>query len=227
MKHQKFIIEKSQKLRGLGKTYSEIQRYLKTKIPKSTLSYWCKKIPLPQWYEKKIQHLNEKNLSKAQKMAWISNKRKQDKLIHEIWEKNKNLLIKIKDKDTLKMLLSMLYLGEGAKWKSHRGLYLGSSNPEIIKLYMHLLKLCYGIEAKIFKASICYRADQNIKSLQKYWSRVTSVPLKNFYPSKPDRRTIGKLTRQKKYKGVCSLTCKGTHIQLELETIPKLLLTGL
>lgn len=227
MKKHGFIIrQKAKLLRSNGKTFSEIKKALKVNIPKSTLSLWCKDVDLPSWYKEKLDALNFKNLTKAQKMACISNRAKQSKRLQELRDKNAHLPEKLHDKDILKMLLAMLYLGEGAKWKTHRGLYLGSADPNIIKLYMRLLYLCYGVGPGNFKGRVCYRADQNLESLQKYWSRVTSIPIKNFYKSKPDSRTIGKTTKKKGYKGVCSLTCGGTHIQLELETIPRLILTG-
>ena len=226
MPHPKDIIKQAITLRSKGRTYREIQRVLKIKIPKSTLSSWCTDIELPKWYHDKVKSLNNQNLSKAQKMAWVVNKRKQEELRENLMKRNQYLAEKTQDKDILKMLLAMLYLGEGAKWKSHRGLHLGSSDPNIIRLYMKLLDACYDIKVGKFRGSICYRADQNLGSLQKYWSGITGIPLRDFYPTKPDSRTVGKITKQKNYKGVCALTCAGTNIQLELEAIPKIILTG-
>jgi hypothetical protein len=217
----------TRKLRSKGKTYSEIVRKLKLTIPKSTLSNWCSDVNLPLWYKTKIERLNSKNFSKAQKMAWASNKAKREKLLSNLVANNLCLVRKVNDKDVLKMLLAMLHLGEGAKWKSHRGLMLGSSDPDIIRLYIKLLNLCYGVEPKKLKCRVSYRADQNLKSLQRYWSQVTGVPVKSFYKTKPDPRTIGKPTLRKDYKGVCVVTCGGTDVQLELEAIPKIILEGL
>lgn len=118
----------------------------------------------------------------------------------------------------------MLYLGEGSKWKSHRGLALGSSDPQIIKLYIGLLNRCYGLKLEQMKIRVSYRADQNIDLLQNYWSKITKIPKRNFYKTIPDPRTIGKPTKNKQYKGVCVIYCSGTDIQLELELIPKLIL---
>lgn len=140
---------------------------------------------------------------------------------------NDNLSQKLQDKDVLKMLLAVLYFGEGAKWKSHHGLMLGSSDPNLVCLYINLLRECYGINSKSLKCRVSYRADQNINSLQRYWSRVTSIPISNFYKTIPDPRTIGRPTRRKEYKGVCVIMCGGTHTQLELEMIPKIILKGL
>ena len=214
-------------LRSEGKTYSEIKKLLSAKIPKSTLSTWCFDVELPVWYKEKIGHLNNQNLNKAQKMAWISNKLKQEKRLESLRNTNLHMIEKIKDKNILKMLLAMLYLGEGAKWQSHRGLQLGSSYPLIVKLYLRLLYLCYGITINEVRARISYRADQNLSDLKKFWSRETLIPLKNFYNSIPDPRTKGKITKHKKYKGVCSISCKSTDIQLELSIIPEILFKGM
>jgi len=124
------------------------------------------------------------------------------------------------------MLLAFLYLGEGSKWSGHSGLMLGSSDNNIIKLYLHLLKKCYSLDAGKLKCRISYRADQNINLLEKYWSKVTGIPIKNFYKTKPDPRTVGKPTKNKDYKGVCVIMGGGTAIQLELEAIPKIILVG-
>jgi hypothetical protein len=227
VRHDIATIEKVKNLRSQGKTYSEIMSSLKIKVPKSTISDWCTGVKLPTWYQQRIDELNKKSFSKAQKMAWVSNKIKRERLANEIINNNSHLLEKTKDGDFLKVILSFLYLGEGAKWKSHHGLMLGNSDPNIINLYIKLLNKCYGISLNSMKCRLCYRADQNLDSLQRFWSRKINIPLKNFYKTKPDARTIGKPTLKEGYKGVCVITCGGTHFQLELEAIPRIILSGL
>lgn len=216
-----------QLLRSKGLTYSEINTKLKVKIPKSTLSLWGSTVKMPAWYEKKIKNLSQKNLPKALKAAWIMNKKIQENILLEIERKLVTITKKLRDKNVLKLILSFLYLGEGAKWKSHRGLALGNSNPLVVKLYIKLLSLCYGIKVSNLKARVCYRADQKLLSLQRYWSRITKIPVKHFYSSQPDKRTLGKKTLKKDYKGVCTIICAGTRIQLELEMIPRLVYGGM
>lgn len=227
IRHSASLKEQVRILRSSGKTYSEITKELEISIPKSTISSWCNKIILPIWYQNKVDELNKKSFSKAQKMAWVSNKIKRERFLEKLIENKEVILRKLNDQQTLKLLLSMLYLGEGSKWKSHRGLMLGSSDPNIIKLYIRLLETCYGVISKNLRCRVSYRADQDISVLQKYWSKITLVPLSNFYKTKPDPRTIGKPTKNKNYMGVCVITCGGTHIQLELEAIPKIILKGL
>lgn len=227
MEYTKNIKEKARRFRSQGKTYSEIRKILGISIPKSTLSYWCSHISLPKWFEKKIAHLNKMNLTKAQKAAWYVHKHNREIFLENLRKQNEHIVEKLKDKDILKMLLAMLYLGEGSKWTFHRGLMLGSSDPNIVKLYLYLLKICYKLMPTELKCRVSYRADQNIDSLQKYWSKITSIPLKNFYKTKPDPRTVGKPTKNQEYKGVCVICGGGTRFQLELDTIYKLILGGI
>lgn len=220
--------EKVKSLRATGKTYAEIMCELAVKIPKSTLSDWCSGVQLPAEYDEKLKTLTSSNFNKARAIAWASNQLKQDNLLLQLENDNGELIRKIKDdKNVLKTLLAFLYLGEGSKWKSHSGGVLGSSDPNIIQLYTTLLKICYGIQTEQLKCRISYRADQDIHELQQYWSDIVGIPMHNFYRTKPDPRTVGKPTKRKEYKGVCVIFGVGTRIQLELELIPKLLLTGL
>lgn len=219
--------EEAKKLRRRGKTYPEIMEILDIKLPKSTMAEWCRGTSLPDWYWKKINRINKSNLEKAQRAAWLVNKEKTGKLVRELENRNKKIVKKLKDKDTLKMILAMLFLGEGSKWKTHHGLMLGSSDPTIMFLYTKLLELCYGIKKESLKCRISYRADQNINVLERYWSRLLGIPLSNFYKTIPDPRTVGKPTKKKDYMGVCVITCAGTPLQLELEAIPRLILKGL
>lgn len=213
-------------LRRAGKTYREIRKTLGKPIAKSTLSLWCQNIKLPAWYRTKIREINFKNISRAQKIAWINNRKKR-KLLLESLKAEALKVIKHLDKENLKIILAALYLGEGAKWKSHSGLMLGSSDAGIITLYLRLLDKCYGIKSQEIKCRVCYRADQDIEKLQGYWSEITKIPIKNFYKTKPDPRTLGRRTMKKEYKGVCVLTCRGANIQLELEQITGLLIERL
>lgn len=218
------IKEEARRLRSRGKTYSEIMNTLGIKLPKSTMAEWCRGVKLPDSYWNKLDKINKYNYIKARKAAWLASKQKRERFLNELLKNNEILKNKIGDKDILKIILAILYLGEGAKWKGHHGLMLGSSEPDIINLYIRLLDICYGIKVNQLKCRISYRADQNLRILKKFWSKVTGIPLINFYKSKPDPRTIGKPTKNKGYKGVCVVTCGGTHIQLELEAIPKIIL---
>ena len=217
---------KARLLRSQGKTYTEIRKFLNQSIPKSTLSNWCQGVVLPDWYDVKIKEINHRNFTKAQAVAWASIKHKRELFLNKVRQRAVGVLKKI-DLENSKIALAMLYLGEGAKWKSHSGLMLGSSEPDLILLYVLLLEKCYGIKPGTLKCRISYRADQNIRDLEEYWSNIIGIPKENFYKTKPDPRTKGKVTKNKDYKGVCVLSCAGSYVQLELEELAKLLLKKL
>ena len=213
---------KFERLRKLGKTYNEILNILKVDLSKSTMSYWARNIKLPNFYKDKIKKLNSESVSKAQLAALKTNRLKHKKLIDNFLKINKKITSNL-SKNFKKIILAILYLGEGTKYKSHSGLILGSSDPNIIKIFINTLKECYKITTNDLKIRISYRADQDIDLLEIFWSKITGVSLDNFYKTKPDPRTIGKKTMKSDYKGVCVLTCAGAKIQLELEEIAKLL----
>jgi len=125
-------------------------------------------------------------------------------------------LVKKIDIYLYKLLLSILYLGEGAKYGRSSTLTLGSSNPLIIKLYLKLLKKSFTIDNSKFRVRIQCRFDQNIKKLEKYWKETTAIEKKQFYPTYIDKRTKGKPTLKKDYKGVCTIHYFDKKIQLEL-----------
>lgn len=215
---RKLLRLKAQKLRKAGHTYSEIINKLKIKIPKSTLSSWCKDIKLPSTYKNKIVTLNKENLNKARLKALVVNKEKRKKYLAMLSERNIPLLKRL-DKPVQKLVLAVLYLGEGAKYTSNQCLTLGSSDPRIIKFYMALLKNCYKISNDKFRVRIQCRFDQNVKQLEDFWRRITKIDPTQFYPTYVDRRTKGKKTLKKNYKGVCTIHYFSTEIQLELELL--------
>ena len=95
-------------------------------------------------------------------------------------------------------------MGEVAKTK--RGsLMFGNSDPRVIALFLRLLRQCYNINEDKFRCTLQCRADQNIETLERFWSKITNVPLKQFYKARVDSRTIGKKSRKMDYKGVCRI----------------------
>ena len=41
--------------------------------------------------------------------------------------------------------------------------------------------------------------------MEKFWSKITGIPPKQFYHAQVDKRSIGKITNKKEYKGVCRI----------------------
>ena len=207
------------KLRTNGLTYAEINKKLGTNISKSTLSYICRGIILTDKQMGRIYDILRESLVISRQKAVVANRKVFEDKLTEYRNRNQDIKKLMQVRQAKLIALAMLYLGEGAKWKSRRGLMLGSADPMIMKMYINLLRDCYGITCDRLKGRIQHRADQDPAKLVKYWSQVTGIEPKNFYPSYSDKRTIGKPTLQPDYRGVCVVTCGGTHVQLELEQI--------
>ena len=221
MRWDKAIVHRAQKLRSKGRTYTEINNQLGIRVSKSTFNYWFKDIELPSFYYKRIDRLNQNNLSKALKLAQQVNRRKLEERFRRLKGKNIYLLSKI-DKDIGKLLLSMMYLCEGAKYPATRMLKFPSSSPGTIRLFLALFRGCFKIDESKFRGRIQCRADQDIKELKTYWSRVSGINLDQFRIW-IDKRTVGKPTRKKNYKGVFVIEYFDVDIQLELQFLSEYL----
>ena len=207
------------RLRTEGYTYTEICTALGRDIPKGSLSFICRDVILGVRQQERITQVKRDNLAISRVKALAANKRILTEKIASYKAANQDLRPLLKDRRTKLIALAMLYLGEGAKWQGRRGLMLGSSDPRIIQLYIGLLRDCYDIRPEKMKCRIQHRADQDPDALIDFWSNVSGVEKDNFYPCYVDRRTIGQTTRRPSYKGVCSVMCAGTHVQLELDQI--------
>lgn len=215
--------EKAIKLRKRGKTYLEIQKILKVAIPKSTLSYWCSKVKLPKRHQDKIRKIVLNNTQRGREVALVVNRIKREKYLQSVADRNKHLIAVLKNKDTAKIALAVLYLGEGAKNYKRGSMMFGNSDPFIINLFLHLLRYCYDIDESKFRCTLLCRADQNIKKLERFWSQITKIPSLRFYKTRIDPRTIGKPSKKLDYKGVCKIDYFSADLFIELMTIPRII----
>ncbi len=118
-----------------------------------------------------------------------------------------------------KLLCGTLYLCEGAKYPSSRQMIFGNSDPRLIKTFLCLLRNNFSIDEKKMKCRIMHRHDQDGKGLNRFWSRVTQIPLRQFYKDYADKRTKGFTTKKRDYKGVCAVQYNSVNLQYELQCI--------
>lgn len=209
-------------LRSKGMTYAEICNEIGRNIPKGTLSYICKDIALPASYSSRLKHIMQTNAANAREKALVTNAKNLAQRYKLISERATKVALSEQALDFDKKCLAMLYIAEGSKYKSYRGLAMGSSDPDILRLFIGLLIRCYGKKIENFHARIQHRDDQNSLDLTHYWSEELGIPLNVFYKSYSDKRSIGRPTANPSYKGVCVISCSGADIQLELDAIARL-----
>lgn len=216
--------EQARLLREKGKTYSEIQESLRTNIPKSTLSYWCRGVVLPKKYAERLKAIQEENLGRGRETSRENKQKKRLLFLNKIDIRNKALLRRFSgDQNARKMALAILYLGEGSK--TNRGsLMFGNSDPLVVCMFVELLRECYTVDERKFRCTVQCRADQDVESLERFWSTVTKIPLSQFYGARIDKRTRGQISNKKEYKGVCRIDYFSSEVDLELKRIARKIL---
>ncbi|MDO8574802.1 MAG: hypothetical protein Q7R61_00785 [bacterium] len=208
-------------LRKNGKTYSEIQSKLNCLIPKSTLSVWFKNIVLSEDQKKVLRNRVIDNINRSRKIALATNRKKREKYLKTVTDRVWHFKKLIEDKNIAKIVAAALYMGEGKK--SNSSVVFGNSDPKVISLFLRLLRNCYNIDENKFRCTLQCRADQDIKTLEKFWSKTTGIPLKKFYKARVDPRTLGKPSRKPDYKGVCRIDYFSADIFNELMKIAEII----
>lgn len=208
-------------LRKEGRTYGEIQSKLNCIIPKSTLSVWFENIILSEAQKTELKKRITDNINKSRKLALATNRKKRERYLKEVTDRIWHLRKFTDDKNIAKIVAAVLYMGEGKK--SNCSVVFGNSDPKIISLFLRLLRQCYDIDENKFRCTLQCRADQDIKMLEKFWSKTTGIPLKKFYKAQIDSRTIGKPSKKSDYKGVCRIDYFSADIFNELMKIAEII----
>lgn len=81
----------------------------------------------------------------------------------------------------LKLAGIMIYWAEGSKGSGdHCTVDFCNSEPEMIQLFLKFLReICRVDEKRLRVLLYCY-ADQDIRSIKRYWQKTTKIPLKQF-----------------------------------------------
>jgi len=206
-------------LRKKGFSYLMIKKRLG--VPKATLNGWFKGLVLGKKACERILTRKRNSLKVSRQKALMILKRNRQDEIKNIKTKAEeefcNFNFRKQDKE---LLLSMLYLGEGFKNRSSLG--LGNSDPEIVQMFVKLLKDVYGVESSSLVGFLHLRMDQDFQKEKKYWSKKLHVPISNFRKPQFDKRTSGQKTWTN-YHGVCIICCYKAVLDKRLEFVQKIL----
>lgn len=218
--YQPLIRQKARLLRAEGKTYKEILTTLKLDVSKSTIAAWCRDVSLPPRYADKITDLRLQSFKKMRAAFQKNKEEKNKRFLDELRVRNKSSIKLYKESiPAKKLVVAVLYLAEGSKNKS--SIMFGNSDPFVIKLFVDLLRKCYKIDESKFRCTVQCRADQDVKKLEAFWSRLCNIPLTQFYKARVDPRTVGKTSRKKDYKGVCRVDYFSAALDKELKYIAR------
>lgn len=95
----------------------------------------------------------------------------------------------------------MLYWAEGSHPKSRHHNWtveFANSNPSMVKIFLRFLREICGITESRLRLHIYCYADQNLKTLQRFWTKETEIPLTHF--TKPFIREDFRIDKSGKMK---------------------------
>ena len=170
--------EKAIKLRKRGLSYSEILK--KISVAKSTLSLWLRSVGLAR---KQKQRLTEKRLAAALRGS-IKKREQRIATTNEIKTKARNEIGKLSNRE-LWLTGVALYWAEGTKQKEHnvsQKVKFSNTDPIMIKVFLRWLQNICGIpKSEIsFRISLHETAINKLDKVQKYWAKITGLPINNF-----------------------------------------------
>ncbi|MFA5753871.1 MAG: hypothetical protein WC905_00725 [Patescibacteria group bacterium] len=207
----KKVPEKAKNLRRQGYSYREISERLN--IAKSTARLWTSKETISEIGKKRMNNLIVCSQIKARHILLDKQKKYQRELAKECSVlKNRHRY----SKDDLKLFLSLIYWAEGAK--TERRLGFTNSDPEMIKVYLKLLRSSFPIKEEKISAVLHLHDYHNRQEMIDFWSKVAGI----------DKKRIGiynkkhsGLRKKEGYKGCISIRYCDYHIFDEVMLVIK------
>jgi len=128
---------------------------------------------------------------------------------------------KLSEKDKGLMAVgAMLYWAEGYKGNEdsdYCSVDFANSDPDMIRIFMTFLRRIFGIDEKRLRVLLYCYADQDIRSLVQYWSKLTSVPVSQF--SKPYVREDFKSNGRKMAHGMVHIRYSDKKLLIEIKKL--------
>ncbi len=215
----------ARQLRARGYSFLEIAQQPDVQVPRSTVVSWCAGVAMTEPGLSRHRRVVAERLLVAQKNSAAS---KKSERLSRVSAAESRAISSGPFMDTLaskKAILGALYLAEGTK--GHRGgPTFGNSDPEIIRLYLRLLRECFVLDEGKFRCTLQARAGQDIDSLEEFWLRETGIPRAQLYKARIDARGGGQLVRKPDYKGVCRIDYFDANLLYEISAIGRILVQG-
>ncbi len=167
---------KARKMREQGKSYLEIMRILR--LPKSTVSDWCRDVPLSQI---QLLALYKSKKSGGLKGSIIAAKKKQQLRLQEtkkIYLKAMKSVGKLTKRERFIAGIAF-YAAEGTK--IDKGCSFANSDPAIIKFMIDWFREFGKVPNEKFRGAIWLHEDLNEIKAKQFWSKLTAIPQSQFY----------------------------------------------
>jgi len=201
----------ARELRKQGWSLNEIRQ--KLKVAKSSVSLWVRDIELT---EKQRQKLSKKGVKKE-----VIEKRRETRLKREnarrqmIIDKAK-AEVKNLSKRNLWFIGTALYWAEGAK--TQRGTaQFSNSDPRAIQLMMRFFRKCCKVPGRRFRGHISIHPHLDAKRAEKYWHRISGIPLSQFNKTSKQQSKVSKRKRDTLPYGTFNIQISITELFLKIK----------
>lgn len=183
--------EKARNLRLRGFSIREIAQ--KIQCAKSSVSGWVRDIPLTS---EQIEHLKSNQDRGRAKAANHPNssKHRWARIRQQIIDSAKNEVPQRCSSENLKLIGAALYWAEGYTASTHSFVF-ANSDCDMIKLMIEFLTRIYKIPLHKLRGRVNIHPHLDIKKAEKYWSRISGIPIKQFH--KP-LLAVSKASKQKR-----------------------------
>jgi len=188
-------IEKAQRLRNKYH-YSFVKLEQITGIPATTLRNWCKK---------------GQTGTRWDTLLTTNERRRKEIKSSELKSMTK---LKLLDKNTKKILASIIYWCEGSKYPATNKVDLTNSDPSLLQVFIKLLRESFLLDESKFRARLQIHSSQDLSKIKKYWSKVLNIPVSQFM--KPTITAANGKKHRKDYMGTCTIRYSDYKIQLKL-----------
>lgn len=216
--------QKAIALRKNGESIKEIAK--KVGVSKSSISLWVRNISLSK---KQVLFLKLKGFSSTaienRRISRLTNERlKREAVMFEAGR-----IIKDVSYNDLRLIGLCLYWGEGGK--TQRGsARVSNSDPDIIKTMIRFFREVCLVEKKTFRGQLHIHSHMDAEKAEKYWSKVTGIPRKQFYKTYSKPSIASKSKKDSLPYGTFDIYVSRTKLFLEImgqiEKLKKLLLRG-
>jgi len=213
---RKALRRQARNLRTKGWSYEQIRT--KINIPKSTLSNWFRDLPPSPHQSLTAKQLNIRRIQPLGAKANVQLR------LERLLQIKDETSIELKafsadDKANLKAMLAMLYWAEGTK-NERSGLVFANTDPDLLELFLTLLRRCYEIDEMRLRARIHLHHYHPISETRKFWSKKLDIPEEQFGKVYVKKRSESKRFRRN-FHGICFIVYSDTSLKNRLMFIAR------
>ena len=201
----------ARKLREQGKSIKEIEKLIG--IRRSSISVWVRDISLTA--------VQKRRLAGRGHSLEVTERRRQSRLSNETRLRTQFLHEGFRDIETVKEI-DLLMLGIGLYWgegsKTNRGsIELSNTDPRVIRIHVLFLTSVFKFPMSKIHAHVGLHSHLSIKKAERYWSKVSGIPLRQFQKTSMQRSKSGKGERDRLPFGTFTVGVYDTAARIRLE----------